>query len=144
MFNMLQTQRVVVAGAIFNNSKFLVLQRSTNDSIFPGKWELPSGKVDFGEDPYEALKREIKEEAGINILSAHPFTCTHYTIEKPDSKRHTVQIVYLVCIDKDLIKDIKLSDEHQSYKWISLEELSGLDTFEDMREILKEAEKDIK
>ncbi len=141
---MAQTQKIVVAGILCNKDKFLVLQRDVNESIFPGKWELPSGKVDFGEDPYVALQREIKEETGIDILNAHPILCTHYTIEKPDNQRHTVQIIYLAYTDQNETINIRLSDEHQAHKWISPEELENLDTFDDMITILKEAEKNIK
>lgn len=137
-------QKVVVAGVINNNGKFLLLKRSSNESIFPEKWELPSGKVNFGEDPYDALKREIKEETGIDILNARPFMCTHYTIEKPDNKRHTVQIIYLADLSEKPGINIELSNEHQAYKWISPKELKNLDTFDDMITILEEAEKNIR
>ena len=141
---MLQTQKIVVAGVLCNKGKFLVLQRNVDESIFPGKWELPSGKVNFGEDPYDALKREIKEETGIDILNANPLTCTHYTIEKEDNKRHTVQIIYLAYADEKSIINIGLSNEHKAYKWIFPKELNDLDTFDDMITILEEAEKSIK
>lgn len=37
-------QKVVVGGVIFNDDKVLIVQRNSNEDIFPDLWELPSGK----------------------------------------------------------------------------------------------------
>ncbi|MDP3804189.1 MAG: (deoxy)nucleoside triphosphate pyrophosphohydrolase [Candidatus Omnitrophota bacterium] len=56
-----------VAGALIEeNGKFLVARRKLNDS-FGGFWEFPGGSVEEGETREEALKREIKEELGLDI-----------------------------------------------------------------------------
>lgn len=136
------TQGIVVAGIVHNAGKFLVLKRSSSEDIFPNKWELPSGKVDFGEDPNEALVREIKEETGMLVKDFFPFKMTHYTLEKPGKKKHTIQIISLIKFQDDI--NIVLSGEHDKYKWISVEELNNLDTFEDMHKILRNADSFLK
>jgi 8-oxo-dGTP diphosphatase len=57
----------VVGAAIVREGKCLVTQRSSEMSL-PGLWEFPGGKVQSGEDPRQALCREIREELGIEIL----------------------------------------------------------------------------
>ena len=56
--------RVVVAGLLFHEGRLLICQRSP-DGQFPNQWEFPGGKIEPGEDPQEALRRELQEELGI-------------------------------------------------------------------------------
>ena len=54
----------VVAGLIEKNGKLLVCQR-TRYQTMPLKWEFPGGKIEEGEQPRDALRRELEEELGI-------------------------------------------------------------------------------
>ncbi len=56
----------VVAGLIVRNRRVLICQRSAA-SKFPLKWEFPGGKVERGENPSEALRRELREELDIEV-----------------------------------------------------------------------------
>ena len=55
----------VVAALIFRDRKVLVCQR-TRHQVMPLKWEFPGGKIEEGEQPREALRRELDEELGID------------------------------------------------------------------------------
>ncbi len=55
----------VVAGLIFQDGKILVCQRTRHQTM-PLKWEFPGGKIEEGEQPRDALRRELDEELGIN------------------------------------------------------------------------------
>ena len=59
----------VVAALIYRDDRLLVCQRRETDS-FPLKWEFPGGKVERGEGPLGALRRELREELGIEVQSA--------------------------------------------------------------------------
>src|SRR2546429_8857457 len=54
----------VVAGLIVQDGKLLVCQR-TRHQVMPLKWEFPGGKIEEGEQPRDALRRELEEELGI-------------------------------------------------------------------------------
>jgi len=54
----------VVAGIIIENGKLLVCQRTRHQTM-PLKWEFPGGKIEEGEQPRDALRRELEEELGI-------------------------------------------------------------------------------
>jgi len=54
----------VVAGLILQNGKLLVCQRTRHQTM-PLKWDFPGGKIEEGEQPREALRRELEEELGI-------------------------------------------------------------------------------
>tara|TARA_Y100000310_G_scaffold258293_1_gene266658 strand:+ start:227 stop:451 length:225 start_codon:yes stop_codon:yes gene_type:complete len=53
-----------VKAIILKEGKFLLLKQETNNKTH---WELPGGKMQYGEKPEEALKREVKEETGMEI-----------------------------------------------------------------------------
>ncbi|PYV89310.1 MAG: NUDIX hydrolase [Acidobacteria bacterium] len=55
----------VVAALIVKNDKVLVCQRTRHQTM-PLKWEFPGGKIEDGEQPRDALRRELEEELGID------------------------------------------------------------------------------
>jgi 8-oxo-dGTP diphosphatase len=55
----------VVAGLILKDNKLLVCQRTKHQTM-PLKWEFPGGKIEEGEQPRDALRRELEEELGID------------------------------------------------------------------------------
>ena len=73
----------VVAGIIQRGRTVLVSRRPPGSHL-QGLWEFPGGKVRQGEDPEISLKRELKEELGIRILSAEPWTFAYH--EYPEKK----------------------------------------------------------
>lgn len=55
---------IVVAGVLQRDGKVLIGQRMANDR-HGLKWEFPGGKVELGESPKQALRRELREELGV-------------------------------------------------------------------------------
>jgi 8-oxo-dGTP diphosphatase len=55
----------VVAALIFQHEQILVCQRTRHQTM-PLKWEFPGGKIEEGEQPRDALHRELEEELGID------------------------------------------------------------------------------
>tara|TARA_R100001460_G_scaffold31940_2_gene62785 strand:- start:2780 stop:3178 length:399 start_codon:yes stop_codon:yes gene_type:complete len=60
----------VVCGILIHNDTILVGKRLNDSKMFPNKWEFPGGKIELNETPFQALKREWKEELEIDV---HPF-----------------------------------------------------------------------
>jgi 8-oxo-dGTP diphosphatase len=63
---------VAVAVLIRSDGKALLAQRPVS-KVYPGYWEFPGGKVEPGEPVRDALRREIREELGIEVERAHPW-----------------------------------------------------------------------
>src|SRR4249920_342439 len=55
----------VVAALILKDDHILACQR-TRHQVMPLKWEFPGGKIEEGEQPRDALRRELEEELGID------------------------------------------------------------------------------
>jgi len=100
-----------------NRTEVLLIQRAADDK-WPGHWEFPRGKCDkpIGEDLIHCLKREIKEETGLDIIPVEKIDVHEYLAE--GGKRKTFCHNYL-CMLKNPDQIVKLSKEHQSYRFIT-------------------------
>ena len=113
----MKKQKVVTAAIIKKDGKFLLTQRKLIQSN-PLYWEFVGGKVEFGEDPRDCMKREVKEEIGIEIKVGKIFEVSS-TINKED-----YHIILLGFECKYLSGEIK-NIEIENYKWLSLEEMDN-------------------
>ncbi len=68
---------LVTAAVIIADEKVLITRRPDNKR-HPGMWEFPGGKVDPGENPEEALSREIREELAAEIVVDGIFEVVYY------------------------------------------------------------------
>jgi 8-oxo-dGTP diphosphatase len=71
---------LVAAGIIIERGRVLLTQRKPGTHL-AGLWELPGGKVQPGEDPRGALRRELKEELGIDVAVGEVVDVTFHRYE---------------------------------------------------------------
>ena len=74
----------------------MLIRRSQSETFLPGMYELPGGKVVFGETPRNALVREFREETQIDINVVEPIREFSYTSD--NGWRHTVELVFRVAV----------------------------------------------
>ena len=111
--------RIVLTGILKDNDEFLVVRRSKTDKLYPDAWEFPGGHLEQGETLKEGLRRELYEEIGFD-KDFEP-TITHYYDEVKNKNGkiiYNLEIDFLINVDKSLV-NVKLSDEHYDYKWIT-------------------------
>ena len=106
----------VVAAIIRKEGKIFATQRGDGD--FKDWWEFPGGKMEAGETPEEALRREIREELSTEI-SVDEFLCT---VEYDYPKFHLTMHCYLC----SLLTEALHLNEHEAAKWLSKEELGSV------------------
>ncbi len=99
---------------IVKDGKLLMLKRRANDPHKPGAWDIPGGRLELGEDPYEGLKREMKEETGANVEIIMPLSVHHFV--RDDGQKITLTIYWCKLVSDKIV----LSEEHQEYKWFDL------------------------
>jgi len=112
---------LAVAAAIRDGQgRILLLKRSDDDTINPGKWDLPGGKIDEGETFDQALVREVSEEAGLAVTLCHVAGAGE--LEMPDKR-----IAYLIFLCDAESHDVVISPEHSAYCWIDPVKAAGFD-----------------
>ena len=108
----------VTAAILFNDDKLLIAQRKSKDKL-PDKWEFPGGKVENDETPEECLKREMKEEFGIDVsvgkfLGESVYHYDHISIRL---------LAYRTFWDAGEIK----IRAHQSIEWVTINQIGQFD-----------------
>ncbi|HSE28984.1 MAG TPA: reverse transcriptase-like protein [Candidatus Saccharimonadales bacterium] len=112
-------QTLHVRAVIKQDSKVLLLRRASGNPAYIGLFELPGGKVDFGEDPKAALQREVIEETGLEIESLQLYD-VHSMLDSYDSHHQYVVLSFLATLKTG---KIVLSSEHDKFDWIKLGEI---------------------
>ena len=116
----MKTIEVVAAVICDELGRYMCVQRGENNRIYLSKkWEFPGGKIEVNENHEVALKREIQEELKMHIEPLkHIITVDHIY---PD-----FQLIMHAYLSK-IIHGEPVLTEHLELKWLSEEELIGLD-----------------
>lgn len=131
-------QKVSISQKVFifnKDGKFLVLQRSPRAVSNRLRWDVPGGFIEFGEDPLEALKREVKEETGLSITTAQPFG-TEAHINSKGIWRFTVAYTA-----QTRSRRVVLSHEHVAWEWMSVPYFLTIDTVKKLKKFAKTLKK---
>lgn len=102
-----------------DSGRVLILKRSDNARIRPGKWDLPGGMVEHEEDPNIAVLREVLEETSLNINTA---TIVHVSTELTPA--YILTFFYKTKYHGDTTV---ISDEHSAFEWIGQDDFCNLD-----------------
>ena len=108
-------QRLSVRAIINEEGKALLLRRSNGRPSILGKYELPGGKLAYGEQPEDALRRYLHDDAGLHIQSSQLFDAVTY-IDYDDRAIQYGVIVYLVTLAPQR-HPMRLSGNYSKYKW---------------------------
>lgn len=129
-----------VGTVIFNDkNQVLLIKRSEDTEHSPGKWEIPSGKVESRETLKQAAKRETKEEAGVDVEIGRYVDTYYATIEKKDGSKFNASMdVFLAKIIEGRIKP---SSDACDCRWVSINELDRIDLMPSMKECILDAKK---
>lgn len=107
----------VVAAIIKKDNEIFATQRGYGD--FKGGWEFPGGKIEAGENPEQALIREIKEELAVEIEVGELL----HTVEFDYPTFHLTMHCFVCTL---LSGELELK-EHQAAKWLTKETLDSVE-----------------
>jgi 8-oxo-dGTP diphosphatase len=112
----------VVAGALFDEQGRILIAQRPPGKHMAGGWEFPGGKLEADEQPLGALKRELREELGIEVLDATPLIA--YEHEYPHRR---------VLLDLWLVSRYSgepSSVEGQPLQWVMIDDLETVGLLE--------------
>lgn len=118
-------QRLSVRAIINEDGKALLLRRNNGRPTILGKYELPGGKLAYGEQPEDALRRYLHDDAGLHIGSTKLFDAVTY-IDHDDRAIQYGVIVYLVTLATQR-HPMKLSGNYSKYKWHSMQNIQQVE-----------------
>jgi 8-oxo-dGTP diphosphatase len=120
---------IAVAGVVVNENKILIMRRSKSKSHYAGCWDFPSGMVKEGPLEGNAV-RGILEESGLAVEVVR--RGSPVTLEDGDWR-----FVVIPFLCKTGSRDVRMDGEHDDFRWVSLEELTGFDMIHNTHEILR-------
>ena len=97
-----------------------MIERGPDPAVWEGMWAFPGGFVDYGEDPEDAVLRELQEETGIE--GENPRVLHILGAPGRDPRKHCIGLFYLV--DADIDTEPKGADDAVSAAWVPIDELT--------------------
>jgi mutator protein MutT len=126
---------VGVGAIIISEGKILIEKRKNEPS--KGKWSIPGGLVELGENIEQAVIREVKEETGLDVEAPHLIDIVdNISLDaKGKVKYHYVIIDYLVTVRGGLLKAASDADE---LKWVPFSEVEEYDLTKSFRDFFQQ------
>ena len=123
------TQTFGVVGAIIEkDGKFLLVQEGRDSKFDKLMWSQPAGWIDVGEDPKDAIIREVKEETGFDftptsILGIYSLYRKDM-LDRVNPAPHAIKIIFTGNVKGEQITS---NDEIKSLRWFSAQEIKNFD-----------------
>ncbi len=123
---------ILVVAACIIKEQYVLLARRHQPSLPEAhlKWELPGGRVEFGESPEEAIEREIREELGIDIEVDHllPHVQSNIYHRANGTTIHTVVLAFESVLPRGSQNPKPNDPAVSEVRWIALPDLPKYDT----------------
>lgn len=103
---------------IRHKNRILILRESNKyiDGVQAGKFDVPGGRMTvMGETFLDSLKREVREESGLEISNIRPFFINEFRVTKKEETWQIIAMYFSTDADSD---QVKLSEDHAEYQWI--------------------------
>lgn len=112
--------RQVAVKAVIQNQegKFLIVRQG-------GRWQAVGGRLEKGEKLEQGLRRETEEETGISDLEVGKVIHVDEWFAKPEGEPKHIVALFFSCKTKTRSSDVRLSEEHQEYAWITPDDLEN-------------------
>ena len=124
-------QPIVGVGAIIIHNGKILLEKRRNDPG-KGKWSVPGGLVELGENIEETVLREVKEETNLEVENPqHVDVVTHISLDKNGKiKYHFVIIDYLVKVKRGTLK---AASDAEKLQWVPFDDVEKYNLTESFR-----------
>ena len=124
-------QRTIVCPLIQNDGCYLLCKMADDRGVFPGQWALSGGGVEPGERIEEALRREVREELGeqlvLSKITPWTFSDDIRTKTYADGSQEEIYMINLIfdCVAAN--REVNINEEFQAFAWVKAEDLGTYD-----------------
>ena len=122
----MSTLRIGAYGVVNDGNGAILLVRLGELETEAGKWTLPGGGLEFGEEPRAAATREIKEETGLDAHVTEVVEIRSFVYERPEGAIHHIGVLYRIPSYKGEIKS-EANGFTEEARWFSYHELAGIE-----------------
>ncbi len=131
---------IVAVGAIITDERnriLLVKHKPERGGFWQGKWICPGGELEVGETIGDGIKREVKEETGLEIELVTPLPAFERIIKSASAI--SLHVVYIDYIARLLGGELKVGSDIGEALWVKQEELRRIfgEVHEDTKKLLK-------
>lgn len=125
---------IATKAIIVCDGKVLLLRESGSyvDGTNAGRYDVPGGRLKPGERFDEALKREVKEETGLDIIVGNPVAVNEW---RPEVRGEVWQIVGVFFECQTQSADVQLSEDHDDFVWINPAEHASHPMIDNLRSV---------
>ena len=118
--------RVAQKAVLCDSGNILMIQKSAADPYNRLKWEIPGGRLEFGEQLEDHLKREVKEEVGLDVEIGPPLAMWTWSIGR-GAAAESVLAVSRLCYAKNVdisFADNDATDYLKDWRWVPIGEVA--------------------
>jgi len=126
---------IATVGALIHDGEGRVLMIRTHK--WSNRWGIPGGKIERGESSEEALRREVREETGLEMDDIR-FALVQDSIDSPEFER-PAHFILLNYVARATGHEVTLNDEAEAYQWLSPQDALKLDLNQPTRHLLEQA-----
>ncbi len=121
-----------VCALVRREGRVLALKRSAKKDAQPGIWEALSGRLEPGEDPVDAVYREVREESGLTVrVDPRPWTAT-------STDRAGVPMLLVYYVADWVAGEVRLSEEHVEARWMDAREFAAATPIPRLAQVARE------
>jgi 8-oxo-dGTP pyrophosphatase MutT (NUDIX family) len=128
---------------IVKDGMVLLVRKSADDPDQAGKWEVPGGRMEFGEDVDEHIKREVREEVGLELMPGRPFYIWQWRLRRPGSGGEPIEIqivaVARLCNTESTVTSEtqrKADDFLGETRWVPFKDVESFEVIANMRPVV--------
>lgn len=116
--------RVSAYAIAVEDCRLLLIRLSDASPVFtPGLWHMPGGGIDPGEQPVEALSRELREETGLELADARLLDARTYAVRRNGVSWSLTALFYVVVLKGGALAVTEIDGSTDAVAWIPLADL---------------------